>query len=685
MHRAHYLFDLLLASDPALERLRSGLRALLTAGILAALFLLVPRLLGLEYKLTLAGILVAAIAAVALQDPGRKQQQQAMAWAPFLASAILVLGSLVGDHPWLSGGCFLLIIFAAFQARRFGPRGSGLGALAYQSYFYALLLKTPPDKAQWLPLFVFVGCAVAYATRFWLVPEHSGHMLRSELRAWRARIRALLHDLAGQLEQGKEAGRKRIDAHLERLNAQSLGLETRLADFACEADRDGSPADRLRGQVLRGELAAEALAAVVRAAARAGAGERQVLADRLRTLERSPGGEAAADADDSKEAGPALPSALRWRLEQALRVLACLPSPREALPLMRDERKPPPADGAGKQADEKKADDKDGKRPWFDDTTRRALQACAAALGAIVAGRVLSPSHWYWAVFAAFVVFTRTVTIGQTLSGAWRQVLATVVGVCVGIAAAELVHGNRTVELALLFVFVGTGFYAFRGLQNVYVVLLSAMLAMLYELMGMNSPGLLILRLEETLIGAATAVLSASLVLPVHTRDESRGKSAELLRAAGHLLRAAWADPDSPPRHEEIRELDRKLQSLRQTLGPVTGAEYPGSKKHRRQHLRRLSRIAYCVRHCCDLVVNFAPQLTRSPALHAAACALAPRMERTATLFEEPARRDPPDAEEAIRPQADDAIPSRLAARWLTDIDDTLRALRSETARPDKP
>ena len=59
-------------------------------------------------------------------------------------------------------------------------------------------------------------------------------MLRSELRAWRARIRALLHDLAGQLEQGKGAGLERIDAHLERLNAQSLGLEARLADFACD-------------------------------------------------------------------------------------------------------------------------------------------------------------------------------------------------------------------------------------------------------------------------------------------------------------------------------------------------------------------------------------------------------------------------------------------------------------------
>ena len=71
-------------------------------------------------------------------------------------------------------------------------------------------------------------------------------------------------------------------------------------------------------------------------------------------------------------------------------------------------------------------------------------------------------------MFAAFVVFTRTATVGQTLSGAWRQVLAAVAGVGVGIAVAELVHGNRTLELTLLFVFVAIGFYAFRGVQNAY-------------------------------------------------------------------------------------------------------------------------------------------------------------------------------------------------------------------------
>ena len=70
-----------------------------------------------------------------------------------------------------------------------------------------MLFKMPPDKALWDPLFVFIGCAIAFAIHFWLVPEHPGRMLRSELRACRARIAALLHDLARWLEQDGKAGR----------------------------------------------------------------------------------------------------------------------------------------------------------------------------------------------------------------------------------------------------------------------------------------------------------------------------------------------------------------------------------------------------------------------------------------------------------------------------------------------
>lgn len=687
-HLFAYLSERLLASDPALERLRGGLRAVLTAGISAALFLLLTRLLGLKYELSLGGIVVPMIAAVALPDAGRRQQQVTMAWVPVVASAMLVLGSLVSGNPWLSGGCFLLTIFAAFQVRRFGPRAGGLGTIAYQSFFYALLLKVPPAKAQWVPLFVFIGCAIAFGIRFWLVPEHPGRMLRSELRAWRARIAVLLHDLARRLEHGGKAADKRIESHLAALNEQSLGLESRLADFA-KAPEHGDAA-ALRDEVLHGELAAEAVDAAARGAGGAAEPDRQRLAEGLRALAHQVGHEHAIDpaawAARHEPGAGALPEALRWRLRRALESLASLPSLRRPLPAMCDERQPAPASAPGGAGSTDQG--------WPDDSTRRALQACAAALGALLAGHALSADHWFWAVFASFVVFARTATVGQTLSGAWRQILATVGGVCVGIAAAELVHGNRGVELSLLFVFIAAGFYAFHGLQNVYTVLLSAMLAMLYELMGMDSEGLLLLRLEETAIGALSAILAARLVFPVHTRDESASKSAGLLRAAGKLLSAVWSDPQaaslSTARREAMRELDRKREALRKALGPVTGTDYPGSKDNRREHVARLARIAYCVRHACAVALYHAPRLAQAASLRDAVGVLAPRLEDSAALLESPERRKQPQAAlPALAPPAvdedADAIPARLAARWMQETDDALRALRDELPAPGKP
>jgi uncharacterized membrane protein YccC len=521
-------------------------------------------------------------------------------------------------------------------------------------------------------MFVFAGCAIAFGVRFWLVPEHPGRMLRSELRAWRARIAVLLHDLARRLDDGGKAGGKRIDASLAALNGQSLGLEARLAGFACEPEHGD---------------AAETVSAAVRVAAGIGRQERERLADGLRTLASGIGKDRATDpaiwSSEYEPTAGVLPDALRWRLRRAVEVLADLPSLRQPLPAMRDERQPAPAPSPAPAAA------KAPGRP--DETTRRALQACAAALGALLAGRALSPDHWFWAVFASFVVFARTATVGQTLSGAWRQILATVGGVFVGIAAAELVHGNRGIELSLLFVFIAAGFYAFHGLQNAYTVLLSAMLAMLYELMGMNSPGLLVLRLEETAIGAASAILSARLVLPAHTRDESGSRSAELLRAAGKLLRTVWTDPQPGERHAAMREMDRKLQALRQALGPVTGTDYPGSKENRRQHLARLVRIAYCVRHACALAIHHAPRLAQAAALREAAGVLAPRLDATAALLDSPDRRKqaqeamPALAPLAAEPDGADAVPARLAARWLAETDEALHAIRDELRAPGKP
>jgi uncharacterized membrane protein YccC len=665
------LRDRVLASDPTLERLRSGLRAVLTAGLNAALFLLVTRLLHLPYKLALPGIVVPMIAAVALQDPEPATRKVTLVWVAPVACAVLAIGSAVADNVWLSGACFMATIFAAFQARRLGPRGAGLGTIAYQSFFFAMLFKTPPAQLGWTILFVCMGCAVGWAVQFLLVPERPSAVLRAQLRAYHARLRTLLHALAAWLDGGDASPPSKIDSQLAALRAQSLALDARLAGYAT----DRQAASALRDDILRCDIAVETIADVARGLGAGAEQARRLLAAQLRTVRG--GGTPASDAD------PDLPADVRWRLARALHTLGRL-APWKATPAMAGERQPgAPPTGGDAGAGKSPTDARNGRK-WVDDTTRRAAQATVAALGALVAGRALSPDHWYWAVFAGFVVFTRSVTVGQTLSGAWRQVLSAVAGLGLGMLVAELVHGNRTLELTLLFVFVGLGFYAFKGWQNVYVVLLSAMLAMLYELLGKDSAGLLLIRLGETAAGAACAVLSARFVLPVHTSDESDAKSAGLLRAVAKVLVSAARPPSPPSLHDALRDLDRKHEALRNALAPVTGTGYPAPNAGHRERLDALSQVARGARQVRALVADGAVNGTAlGGELGATAEALVGWLEDMAATLEAP---DPDRRLDAARPDVplppvpDDDVPLRAMAGLFADMGDALRRLQDASA-----
>lgn len=65
---------------------------------------------------------------------------------------------------------------------------------------------------------------------------------------------------------------------------------------------------------------------------------------------------------------------------------------------------------------------------------------------------------------------------------------------------------------------------------------ITAVLALLYGLLGMYSPALLLLRLEETLAGAAVALVAASVLFPFRTSAKIYSEIAEVPRKAGGLL-----------------------------------------------------------------------------------------------------------------------------------------------------
>jgi uncharacterized membrane protein YccC len=221
---------------------------------------------------------------------------------------------------------------------------------------------------------------------------------------------------------------------------------------------------------------------------------------------------------------------------------------------------------------------------------------------AIVTGDLVSPARWYWAVIAAFVVFAGANTWGDTLTKGWQRLWGTVLGVPCGILVATLVAGNRTGSLVMIFVCLFCAFYFMQVTQSLMVFWITTMLALLYGLLGQFSFDVLLLRIEETAIGAVIGVAVAILVLPTNIGTTLRNDTREFLTSLSILIETSIAtmfdqlgtdQPDRPT--EQARQLDRQLQQIRATAKPLLAGV--GGLAGRRDIQRRLRLFGACDRY----------------------------------------------------------------------------------------
>ena len=174
-------------------------------------------------------------------------------------------------------------------------------------------------------------------------------------------------------------------------------------------------------------------------------------------------------------------------------------------------------------------------------TTRQAIQVAVAASLAIVVGELVSPARWYWAVIAAFVIFAGTNTWNETFTKGWARLIGTALGVPAGVLVAAVVSGNRTASLVLIFVCLFCSFYFMKVAYSLMTFWITTMLALLYGLRGQFSYGLLLLRMEETAIGAVIGVTVAILVLPTNARTSMRNDAGVFLAALAEVIEASVA------------------------------------------------------------------------------------------------------------------------------------------------
>ena len=577
------LFNWISVSDPGLSRLRTAARV--TLAVVAAV-LLSYLLVGQEALVApIFGGIMGLMGSLVVNDPDPKQQKITTLLLIVPAALSVALGALLGSFPRLGDVVLVLLIFFAFYLRRFGPRFMALGMMAFMPFFMASIISSRPKisfgvaQLPWVVIALAIGVACVYLFRFVILRERPERVLRRITAAFHTQLGFTLESVIGVIEGERSAGRaeKKLRHDIERLYECATAAESQLSTPGFDKPEEHS--DRLRFYLFDSEMSAHMLSEVAK---RLVAPEREVpsevraaLVHALRQL-REPlsKGDRPVGHEPSLEALERLKRS-RERLSGGKSGSWVYPVKRaeDAIHQLIEEA------GAGREAqpsleDEPEDDENDtgsgvgGFMERFQTTTLQGVQAALAGGLAIIAGHYLSPNRSYWVVIAAFIVFMRARSIGETLARGFSRTAGTLFGLIAGFVVATVTSGDLYLEVLLILVCIFVAFYLFSVSYSMLIFWITIALAIGYSLIGWLSGDLLALRFIDTLAGGAIGVAVSVLVFPAKTTDKVKDSAVDFLNTfkdyvCGRVHLLAGGDPAMRP-VEKVRELDSKLWEVTQ-------------------------------------------------------------------------------------------------------------------------
>ncbi|MDS0136723.1 MULTISPECIES: FUSC family protein [unclassified Amycolatopsis] len=588
--------DRLAAADPGLVRLRLAGSAVL--GIVLAVLALLPAHVPLT--VTLVGAIAAMMTAFTVNDPTPGGQAVTLVLAFLTGGASITVASLGSALPPLDSVVFVLLIFVAVYAQRFGPRGTALGSIAFFLFFFPMFLQAHVKQVPQLLMALGVGVLANALVRFVLLRHNAAAEFLRVRRAFRARLGAVVRAAEAYLAvNGSERTRKQLRSALARLHECVLLIEDAAPDVV-----DARAADVLRRRAIEVELAVGWLAI---------------------TVQRTCSDELTAEVRDDLIARLARFRALMERDPRELPLISQTGEySRMLVEGSRIDSHAAPGDGvrkalaelaladdraqraAGPEAipDPLAPDDTDEPAPKFayDNRTRSAIQAVVGGGLAVLGGELVSHQRWYWAVLTVFVVFIGASSAGATFVKGVRRLGGTLIGIVGGVLLALLVGGNTAATLALILVCVFGMVYTARVSQVVMAFFVTSMLGLLYSLLGTFSLEVLWIRVAETAVGAAAGILAAVVIVPVRTRSVMLDDVAAVLDDLEEFLehtRGLLAGEENVNIIELSRDLDRSVDQVRTTIEPLT---HPVNLRSARRDygwhvLTTLETIAFRARH----------------------------------------------------------------------------------------
>ncbi len=699
----HETWDRVVASDPGLSRLRmAGSAAVAMATALAVEYgfaVLTGAPAQGRVIAMLLGAIVAMMGSMALTGSGVWDKVRTAAFFPVALGAGMAAGVTVGRHTDLMLGVFVLVMFAAVYIRRFGLPFFFYGFMGWMGYFFSTFLHATWPMVPALLVAIVVGTVWVLLLSVTVLRTNPARTLRRTVRAFDARARAVTRAgadlLAGDAAAPTAASwrpARRLRAQQARLSDVALMVEGWSAEPA--ALPGGWSAAALRRRLIDAHQAVDGIASAADALSTADAEVRVAALRVLDLLARredaaaeqaahaladaaqgagGPGaspraGDAAHGAGDASGWWPAR------HLAAATLEFTGLVRTREtpAAPDEIDEFEPAVSlalgNLPGSPAVARDVAARGGrwnplvKRAM---TTRQAVQVAVAGGLAIMAGREVSATRYYWAVIAAFIMFTGTGSRSETFVKGFNRVLGTLAGLFVSIWVAHLTTGHTWLILTAVIGSVFCGFYLLRLSYAYMIFFITIMVGQLYTVLHRFSDGIMVLRLEETVIGAVIGFAVAMVVVPVSTRDTVRTARDNLLVSLSELLRTVadhleggtpqrGEDPTEteppPPLDQLTRAVDDRVRQLALVAKPLLRPLVWGNSPPRSRH--RVALYGATATHARGLTVALRRHTGNAESPAAVCRALADAAD---VLVETPPGRREPTAQEPLE-KADAAL-----------------------------
>jgi uncharacterized membrane protein YccC len=548
----------------------------------------------------LIGGLFGLLSSFGVTDKTALGQLVTFLFLPVPMIAGLALGMALGGDRILSLASFAVIVAIGTYGRRFGPRGFTGGQLLFMGDFLGFFLHdtfTLGDLG-WISAEIGVGLIIALAVRFVLFYPRQARALERTQRSYAARARKVAAQALKLLDNPGQAARdtRRLNRQLTRLNEAALMIDAQLEDPGAIAD--GSSAQLLHQRLFDAELALTNIARFAQAMARVvlPAPQRLEACLALRDLVRGESKRAKAHAARLigllREAGPVPPGQDRIAVVVSHRfagsVIALADAMTEWMAVgATDDGKGAfqpsvqlfggwlPGSAQVSNAASLEPGTRRGDRIRLARYTRTAIQMGVAVGAAIAVGDLLSGRRFYWAVIAAFITFMAANNSGEQIRRAFFRVAGTVVGIAAGsllvTAVGHHTYWSITVILAALFF----GLYLVRINYTFMVIGVTVMVSQVYAQLSEFSNSLLLLRLEETALGAAVAIVVVIVILPLRTRRVLRVAVRDLVQAVGRLAGHAGEhllgedrDPQATLR-SDARAVDAAYQAVMATARPL--------------------------------------------------------------------------------------------------------------------